>query len=215
MANYLCSFPRSGNHLVRFFIELLSGMPTSGCPGNRADTPIYRNRFPQPIPFDIRDERDFIYCKTHCFPSQRVNNLIFIVRNPREALPNFCKYRYDAQKMNDYFQLIDRYGAFKGNKMVFFYEDILTEKKKFIQQLYNFLSIDEPGRLKYALDNADDLFHISRQGSNRAWGGAKSNGQLHYHYERLSGPAKQQFDTALSKKLNDKKYLWIKQEYSL
>ena len=36
----LHSFPRSGNHLVRAFIELLSGLPTKGCPGAFNDRPI-------------------------------------------------------------------------------------------------------------------------------------------------------------------------------
>ena len=37
MENIFLSYPRSGNHLVRFFIELLSEIPTYGCKGNKRD----------------------------------------------------------------------------------------------------------------------------------------------------------------------------------
>ena len=35
------SYPRSGNHLVRTLIEVMSGRPTLGCPGNPNDVPIH------------------------------------------------------------------------------------------------------------------------------------------------------------------------------
>lgn len=37
----IASFPRSGNHLVRFLIEYLTGRPTLGCRGNPEDTPLH------------------------------------------------------------------------------------------------------------------------------------------------------------------------------
>ena len=39
----LHSFPRSGNHLVRAFLELLTGFPTQGCPGAFKDRPILQS----------------------------------------------------------------------------------------------------------------------------------------------------------------------------
>ena len=39
----LHSFPRSGNHLVRAFLEVLTGFPTRGCPGVFKDRPILQN----------------------------------------------------------------------------------------------------------------------------------------------------------------------------
>ncbi|WP_433989077.1 hypothetical protein SuNHUV7_32240 (plasmid) [Pseudoseohaeicola sp. NH-UV-7] len=44
MVALLMSYPRSGNHMVRAFLEAASGQPTLGCRGNSLDTPI-RDRF--------------------------------------------------------------------------------------------------------------------------------------------------------------------------
>ena len=56
----LLSYPRSGNHLVRFFIELLSELPTLGCINNKLDIPIYLNEFTENIPFNIEEKRNKI-----------------------------------------------------------------------------------------------------------------------------------------------------------
>ncbi len=51
--NIILSYPRSGNHLTRFFIELLTEKPTFDCIGNPNDVPIYKNKFRFYIPFNI------------------------------------------------------------------------------------------------------------------------------------------------------------------
>ena len=38
--NALWSFPRSGNHWVRFITEYLTNSPTHGCITNHSDTPV-------------------------------------------------------------------------------------------------------------------------------------------------------------------------------
>ena len=86
--NVLLSYPRSGNHLCRFFIELLLELPTYGCKGNEKDIEIYKNTFTERIPFNIQSNfnRDECYVKYHsCSPKGNINNLILIVRNPREV----------------------------------------------------------------------------------------------------------------------------------
>ena len=73
--NILLSYPRSGNHLVRFFIELLSEIPTYGCKGNKNDIEIYRNVFPEKIPFNISDfDKKDCYIKYHFPPSQNIHS---------------------------------------------------------------------------------------------------------------------------------------------
>ena len=79
--NLLLSYPRSGNHLVRFLIELLTERPTSGSPGNGKDIPIYKNMFSQPVPFNIKPGTPFYYTKSH--KPRPANTLIVIVRDPR------------------------------------------------------------------------------------------------------------------------------------
>ena len=73
MVNILLSYPRSGNHLVRFFIELLSEIPTFGCKGTKKDIEIYKNLFPEKVPFNISDfDKKDCYNKYHIPPSKNI-----------------------------------------------------------------------------------------------------------------------------------------------
>ena len=84
MEKILLSYPRSGNHLVRFFIELLSEIPTYGCKGNKQDIEIYKNVFSEKVPFNISDfDKKDCYIKYHAPPSLNIrsNKLILIMTN--------------------------------------------------------------------------------------------------------------------------------------
>jgi hypothetical protein len=48
---------------IRFFIELLTRIPTYGCNRNSKDIEIYKNIFYKPIPFNIQKNFD----KTKCY----------------------------------------------------------------------------------------------------------------------------------------------------
>mgnify|MGYP005654607951 FL=1 len=81
--NYIISFPSSGNHLVRFFIELLNERPTSGT-GNPLDIELYRNTYSEDIPFNIKaGSKDYIFYKDHSpIRYDNLNKLIFkIIKN--------------------------------------------------------------------------------------------------------------------------------------
>ena len=137
--NILLSYPRSGNHLVRFFIELLSEIPTYGCKGNKNDIEIYRNVFPEKIPFNISDfDKKDCYIKYHFPPSQNIhsNKLILIVRNPKEVLlrhtNNKLRIKCSWDSYETYYKNIDFYNNHKGKKLLLYYEDILTDKTNFI-----------------------------------------------------------------------------------
>lgn len=82
MTNVLLSFPKSGNHLVRFFIELLSEIPTFGCGqrqpseirdrvamlrgGRTNDIEVYRGKFSKNIPLNISNYNTAdVYHKSH------------------------------------------------------------------------------------------------------------------------------------------------------
>ena len=170
--NVLLSYPRSGNHLCRFFIELLSELPTHGCKGSKTDIEINKNAFDESVPFNISTEFDKnkCYVKYHNAPSNNINtkNLILIVRNPREVLLNQCNYKLNITRRWDsysrYFQNIDYYNNHKGKKLLLYYEDILTNKKEFINKLYDFLSINNLEKKEYALSNIDNLFMLSSKG---------------------------------------------------
>jgi len=182
--NVLLSYPRSGNHLVRFIIELLSGKKTNGCTNNLYDIPLCENKFSENIDFNIKTD-EFIYFKFHIPPeNQTVNNLILIVRSPYEALPRHGR-RYEL-----YFLNLKYFHDFKGNKLLLFYEDILTNKINFVNQLYNFLDEKEDTRYQYVINNLEKLFNLCAHGTNRNWGGYISKGQINFYVNKLSNHKK-------------------------
>ena len=67
------------------------------------------------------------------------------MRNPREVLLRNHEYRMSYSgcddSFEDYFSHIDYFLNFNGEKKIFFYEDMIQDKKSFMYELYIFLSI--------------------------------------------------------------------------
>jgi hypothetical protein len=215
--NILLSFPRSGNHLCRFFIELLSELPTYGCKGGEFDIEIYKNYFSEYIPFNIQKkfEKKECYFKYHNLPSSGINtkNLIFIIRNPREVLLRFCGQKIDINTYENYFRIIDYYNSYKGKKLLLYYEDIITNKKEFIDKLYSFLDLNNLEKKNYVISNIDKLFILSATAKKRSWAGVHSNFQTNFYYKDISKSIKEDFDNYLNDKL--KNYPFIREKYKI
>jgi hypothetical protein len=233
--NILLSYPRSGNHLVRFFIELLTETPTLGCIGNEdLDKPIYKTKFITNIPFNIKNNIN--YNNTECFTKfhfiDNVNNynyknnlLIFIIRNPKEVLLRHDKFVYNEQSFNKYFEGIDYYLYYKGHKLLLYYEDIITNKKEFIYELYDFLKkyyYVNNDKLEYIINNINELYHYSANPINRNWGKVNSNFNAEFYYKKIENSnnnkhieLKHKFDNYLKIKLQNNNYNFIVQKYNL
>ena len=212
MENILLSYPRSGNHLVRFFIELLSEIPTYGCGENENDIEIYKNVFPEKVPFNISgfDKKD-CYIKYHEPPSQS-NKLILIIRNPNEVLLRHNNYELIWDSYETYFKNIDYYNNHKGKKLLLHYEDIIANKYNFINTLYDFLDINNIEKKNYVLSNIDKLYDLSSKGKNRSWGGVNSNSN-DYYYKKIPESIKEEFDNYINDKLI--KYSFLNKKYNL
>ena len=208
--NVLLSYPRSGNHLTRFFIELLTGKPTQGCVGSPRDIPIYKNTFPEEVKFNIKDGSEFGFHKHHefHFEPKELNKLIFIIRNPKECMPrhtsnNFKVGNYDRC----YFGVIDKFDEIDDDKkMLLYYEDIITDKMGFINKLIDFIGITNQERIDYVKNNLEKLFLISSRGGKRAWGGCKSQFSLSYHFDKAPKKYRDQLIPYLENKMKNKTY---------
>ena len=216
--NIILSYPRSGNHLTRFFIELLSEQPTFGCSCNTRDIPIYKNKFRNNIPFNIDENninKDMCYYKYHDSPQIDCKNLIFIIRNPREVLLRHNNYEMKYDNFDIYFQSLDYYLNFNGNKILFFYEDIITNKIDFVNKLYNFLELSNNIKLEYVINNIDFLYNESKNGTYRSWGDIISNSINYYYPKIINQHIKNKFDKYLSEKLSNPNYLFIVDKYNI
>lgn len=220
MTKCLLSYPRSGNHLVRFFIELLSEIPTIGCMDNKKDIMICMNTFTEVIPFNISQYNiDSCYYKYHHIPNNiNIDSLIIIIRNPNEVLlryhNNIPIYDNNPNSCKDYFDILDYYINFTGKKICFFYEDIITDKIQFINNLYNFLELDNESKKTYVLENLEKLYILSSTGTNRSWEGICSN-SCNFYYSKIPIDIKPVFDNYINTKMKNIKYLFIKNKYNL
>jgi len=150
---YILSYPRSGNHLVRFLIESLSGQPTLGAQNGKSefatifsiDKPIYKK-----INIKINTKKP-IGIKRHHFDKYNETgfelDLLLILRNPIEAIfshkINQLTEKFDIQIINDefkkYCELLKIYHSSNKNKIIFYYSDLIENDKNTLQNLKNFL----------------------------------------------------------------------------
>jgi hypothetical protein len=152
IATMFLSYPRSGNHLVRFVVESCSGRPTLGfrdhenffVPKCLHDNPIFL-RDPN---VHIKDPRP-ILVKRHT-PDFQPERLLFLVRNPvtailshlgrdlKEIPEDELSREADLFMENCYF-----YRDFSSdNKMLLFLEDILEAPVPRLSILLEFLGIE-------------------------------------------------------------------------
>ena len=179
--NALWSFPRSGNHWVRFISEYLSGCPTHGCKNNPRDIPIYLNTFPSeehPL-IHVNPENPFIFYKSHdVYKTTFTSAIVLLIRDYHAHLSYLDKYKdYKAiahsstcfiYEAINYLELIAAYDCFGGNKMVIYYEDLLCFPEREIYRLRCFLNASDE-RFKTFMDNYDYHVRLSQQGKNREW----------------------------------------------
>lgn len=216
----ILSYPRSGNHLARFLIELLSEKPTLGCLGNPNDISLYQNTYSEEIPFNINDTTySDCFIKYHSVPTDKIERLIFIIRNPREVLLrhhnyNMCFSKQNCDSFDLYFELIDYFLGFKGDKLLLFYEDLIENREESTNKIYRFLNIDKKEKLNYVIENIEKLYTLSGTATNRGWGGINSD-SINYYYKRLNGNKKISFDNYIQSKLENNNYKFIVEKYKL
>ena len=222
MPNILLSYPRSGNHLTRFFMELLMEQPTNGHPMNKQDKPIHTNTFAKPVPFNItKENRDnFIYHKHHAYSQIRnPEHLILLIRNPKEVI--LRQTNFDLKKLKTtlgfmYQKNIEYFNAYKGKKKIFFYEDMITDKETFLLELYVFLECENFEKLMYCIENIDDLYKLSHSPKKgRIWGGNKSHHKLNFYYIQSDKYNQKNFNIYLKTSLKGDDFNFVLDKYSI
>jgi hypothetical protein len=265
----LLSYPRSGNHLVRFIIEILTDNPTIGCLNNlKDDKPIYTNYtnykdVNNNLIFNMLNEyqittnntyynalnkilqnKNNYFIKFHMINNLKnyensitnensiandkinTNTLIIIIRNPREVLLRQNNFKPNISNTfacyNSYFDIIDYYLNFKGNKVIFYFEDIISKKTEFIQELYKFLNINNIDKLNYLLNNIDEYYNISSNNTSKGFGGMNTNISNNddknintYYYDKCPDNIKPIINNYLKKKSKNENYKFIFDKYNL
>lgn len=170
----ILSFPRSGNHFVRYIIEFLTGKATIGAAGfttiSGQDTPICLRSGPEFLKHvDIHDR---ISTKTHFVHSlpENVSGLVLLIRHPIESIishrfHNISMTSGFSQKFSkgivqtlekdslNFFENLEYYNNFNGPKTIVLYEDLIGDNyQKCINSLSEIFIFDET-RLSHMLDD--------------------------------------------------------------
>jgi len=219
----VASYPRSGNHLVRFLVEYLTGRPTLGCRGNEHDVPIHLNAFPEPnLLAHVGGEP--IGQKVHsadevaeALAGDEIKGTILILRHPAEAVMSYVRQprwvgdyprylRRLDQGIKQYFCLkeaILRSGVPSVNVT---YENLISECEEcFLKELdliVRFLgpAVDPEREAIVRLDYRR-LRALNAMATGRAWGGIRS-GFNPRHYSERADPITSRF---LRRRLGDKR----------
>lgn len=146
--NFLLSYPRSGSTWVRYIIEFFSGRPTEGMSPKD-------NYISKRIGDLETSGKPIIYKKHHMTanPHKEDEKLIVLIRNPVEAITRHRLGKIDAQQFwedtsnveakIDYIFILGVFEKWKGPKLLVYYEDLMSDPKKQISRMLDFLDINQ------------------------------------------------------------------------
>ncbi|MDQ7787554.1 MAG: FKBP-type peptidyl-prolyl cis-trans isomerase [Thermodesulfovibrionales bacterium] len=151
----ISSYPRSGNHWIRYIIEWFSKRPTLGEGDERwrrtVDTPIYEGMAQQEICRVEIQNTNPIAVKRHFIRDNdnRDSGLILIVRDFNECIVKHIKpyvineinHNVLFENISQYVKLIYDYDNWHADKILLFYEDLIENCEPEINRLLMFCNI--------------------------------------------------------------------------
>jgi len=147
--NILLSYPRSGNSWIRYCVEAITKKPTYGYTKSKAplENPIGSN-----IPtLGVDLKVDPILLKRHeTFSTKRVDKLILVIRNYKEVivrhhegtkitLATLQRSCSSNKTSRNYVDVIRYFDDFKGEKLLVYYEDFITDVECELRKIAEFL----------------------------------------------------------------------------
>ncbi len=207
--NLLLSYPRSGNTWYRYCIEYLTKKPTIGY------------TIPESAPWDMKClgsfvdlgvdlNADNILIKRHAIDciDQPVDKFILILRNYKECIikhtltdPKNTNMPLNVHILiqSNYMILLQHYEAFSKEKMVIYYEDLITDVQPILEKSLQFLQHDDT-YLKSFMENLE--YH--KEASLNLYGNSETRGKkITHHANKLTPEFKQEWDNYLVDNYND------------
>lgn len=221
----IASYPRSGNHWVRYIIEWFSKRPTLGegdmIWSHSYDLPIHKG-------LDITDtgsiEINFsapIAIKRHTirYSDNRNLGLILIARNFNECIireirdPNTGLIPWDRvdAEISKYVKLFYDFELWNGKKIVIYYEDLLKNYKNSICTLLRFARLFNNEKFADFIHNYDYHKNASISYYDKKGGSQTKGDKINYHRKFIPLEKKLLIQNTLIEEHNEifKKYLTI------
>ena len=197
--NYLLSYPRSGNTWLRYCIETLSGIRTIGYLNSDLKDKGVLEKY--------RNDQNVILIKRHETKEITKNDkLILIIRDYNEVLirhkgvsHNIIKESGNTSPVN-YLSLIEFYESFSGDKILIFYEDLITDTRSNIERVLSFLEITVTDE---TISSFFENIELHKTKSIDLYGESKTKGRVDVRHSSI-----------LSKDKKDKNKNFLKEKYS-
>jgi len=150
---HLCSYPRSGNHLLRGIVEYFSGRPTLGCACNRLDIPLHLQRELTTVLGHVSGVA--VARKHHHWDlpppcGSPDAKMVLLLRDWHECVTRHVGHRNRSaleRNLKDYSsiaQFFDKWPA--AQKHVVYYDDLLLRPEETLKPLLEFLDIFDEAR---------------------------------------------------------------------
>lgn len=155
MKTWIISYPRSGNTYTRYLVEFLTERPTKDAMAKKIvsreqESMIYKGD-------------DYVAYKRHDFQGVEPDDrLVFILRNYKECLVRHNKGKrvldnefFRKQSGNEdgtYCGLLKRYHEHQGEKMLIYYEDLITAPAFTTSVLRDFFNVSDKRYTEYLKD---------------------------------------------------------------
>lgn len=148
----IASFPRSGNHLVRYIIEYISMRSTLGEGDESWKTTIDGPIFVRVKKLDYYLDSNPIAEKRHTIRKEDFDKkLLLIVRDFKSSiirhgcithsLDHLFSSDYLNHLLNMYYYLLEDYNKWEQDKCLIYYEDLMKNPEVIINKISNFISI--------------------------------------------------------------------------
>lgn len=183
---WILSYPRSGNHLVRTFVEYMTKRPTIGCFNDPQDPPIYKRNEELRTTINISKPEDVVpvAIKSH-FASDIAtqlhseDNLILLLRSPIECVTSHKDNHKSA--IAKYQKNLDFFMQFKNKKLLLFYEDMKNQHfDKFLESLGEFFNCDSEVIMKTIKNKCE----IEKAALSALLRKPKSNADVRFYVKR-------------------------------
>ena len=220
----ILSYPRSGNHFVRYLVEFLTGRATLGAVGFTRipgqDTPICLRSGPQflthvNLEAPVANKAHFV----HTLP-KHTDRLVLIVRHPIEALISHNGHPLSRSSMTklesgatEFLANLNYFEKFRGSKEIVFYEDLLgegyTEALQALSRVFEF----DNDRLADLVDNFQKYRVDSMKSPLRRPVSVKKNGSSRFYSDKIQAKNPKAFEFCESLVVNILNHKLITEHY--
>jgi len=225
--SFLLSFPRSGNTFTRYCVEYLTQHPTTSAPTyeyNENKIPEHKDE--KSVLWNIgmedrlKSEKNILVKKHKMYKSEKNKYpMIFVIRNYKEVLIRHY-IKTDNAKKNiqitdrcNYAQCLIDYDQWRKDKILIYYEDLITDTQNTIKDIIKFLNQYNEDELQYFMNDIDmhrknslKLYDVITNSVNNESRSLTKGKKKLYHSNVLSEEEKKEWDKLMKESCGQEVY---------